>query len=255
MGSYESQDATVGAGYDFDRRSVEAGLNLSLGDRAHGWISVRHLTGSADVSASTGGGDIDATAMGPSFGVYWRGESNFYLVGSGSVMNYDIDFTSDLRGLLKAGVEGSGYSLGAEAGQRFELGRTTYLTPRAWMVRPSVSVDDFTDAVDSRVSFPDAVRLIGGLGAVAETVHPSGGGEFLLRGSVDVERIFSGAETLARVSGESLRSQAPPNGILLGVDSIYRWGRYSIGGKATMGTAFGSGTRDFSGVVKFGIRF
>ena len=254
-GSYEAQRSTVGGGYDFERREVEVGLNLALGEQAHGWVSVRHVTGFADVSAPTGGGRIDATAMGPTFGAYWRGERNFYLVGSGSVTDYDIDFTSDMRGLLRAGVGGSGYSLGAEAGQRFELGGTTSLTPRAWLVRPSVSVDNFTDAVDSRVSYPDAVRLIGGLGAVVETIRPWGAGEFLLRSSVDFERIFSGAETLALVSGETLRTEAPSNGILVGVDSVYRWDRYSIGGKVSVGTAPGSGTRDFSGHVNFGIRF
>ena len=254
-GSYEAQRSTVGGEYDFDRRTVEAGLNVPLGEEAFGWISMRHLTGSADVSAPTGGGMIDATALGPSFGVSWRGQNNFYAVGGGSVTDFDIDFTSDMRGLLKAGVDGDGYSLGAEAGRRIELGGNSSLTPRGWLVRSSVSVENFTDAVDSRVSFPDAHRFIGGLGAVVETVHPWGGGEFSLRGSLDVERMFSGAETLAHVSGETLRSEAPGSGILLGVDSVYRWGRYSIGGAVRGGTAFGSKTRDYSGSVKFGIRF
>ena len=83
--------------------------------------------------------------------------------------NFDIDFTSNTRGLLKSGVDACGYGLGGETGQRFELGSSTSLTPRAWVVRPSDSVDNFTDAVDSRVSFPEAIRLIGGLGAMLET--------------------------------------------------------------------------------------
>ena len=102
------------------------------------------------------------------------GEGNFYLVGSGSVTDYDIDFTSDMRGLLRAGVGGSGYSLGAEAGQRFEPGGKTSLTPRAWLVCPSISVDNFTDAVDSRVSYPDAVRLYGGPGGGGGNRTPLG---------------------------------------------------------------------------------
>ena len=101
----------------------------------------------------------------------------------------------------------------------------------------------------------DAVRLIGGLRAVVETTRPWDAGEFLLRGSVDVERIFSGAETLALVSRETLCSEAPSNRILLGVDSLYRRGRYSVGGKVTFGMAPGSCTRDFSGRVRFEIRF
>ena len=183
------------------------------------------------------------------------GENDFYAVGGGTVTDFDIDFTSDMRGLLKAGVDGDGYSLGAEAGRRIELDGNTSLTPRAWLVRASVSVDNFTDAVNSRVSFPEADRFIGGLGAVVETTHTWGVGQFSLRGSVDIERMFRGEETLARVSGETLRSEAPGSGILLGVDSVYRWGRFWIGGAVTLGTAFGSATRDYSGVVKFGIHF
>ena len=219
-GSYEARRSTVGGEYDFERRMVEAGLNVPLGKEAYGWVSMRHVTGLADVSASTGGGDIYATAMGPSFGVSWRGENDFYVVGGGSVTDFDIDFTSDMRGLLKAGVDGDGYSLGAEAGRRIELDGNTSLTPRAWLVRASISVDNFTDAVNSRVSFPDVDRFIGGLGAVMETTRAWGVGEISLRGSLDFGRMFSGAETLARVSGETLRSAAPGSEILLGVDSV-----------------------------------
>ena len=131
----------------------------------------------------------------------------------------------------------------------------TSLTPRAWLVRASISVDNFTDAVNSRVSFPDVDRFIGGLGAVMETTRAWGVGEISLRGSLDFGRMFSGAETLARVSGETLRSAAPGSEILLGVDSVYRWGRFWIGGAVTLGTAFGSSTRDYSGYVRFGIHF
>ena len=38
--------------------------------------------------------------------------------------------------------------------------------------------------------------------------------------------MFGGAGTLAWVSGEALRSQAPRSGVLLGVDGGYRWDRH-----------------------------
>ena len=229
-------------------------MTFPLGEQAVFWVAVDHVTGSAHVSAPTGGGQISATALGPSFGVAWRATNGFYGVGAGSVADFGIDFTSDLRGLLKADVDGYSYSLGAETGWRIELARNASLTPRAWAVRTLVAAERFTDAVNSRVSLPDAVRLFGGLGVAAETAHPLGDGEFSLQASLDVERILSGAETLVRVSGAALRSESPATGILLAVDSVYRWDRYSIGASVNVGAALDSVTYDYSGNVKFGIR-
>ena len=253
--TYQAVSSSVGAEYDFDRRMIEGGLTLPLSKKAYIWGSVRHAIGSADVSAPTGGGEIDVTGTGPSFGFSWKGENKLYLVGAGSVTDYNIDLSSGLRGLLKAGVDADRYSLAGEVGRRFELSNTTSLTPRAWLVRSSISVKGFTDAVNSRVSYPDAHRLIGGVGTAAETVRPWGGGEFSLQGSVDIGRVLSGAETGALVSGERLVSRSPANGLLLGVDGVYHRNRFSIGGTLSVGTAFGSNTGEYSGSFRLGIHF
>ena len=255
MGSYEPQTSVVGGEYGLERVAAEAGLSVPLGENAYGWASVRHVVGVADVSAATGGGAIDAKGTGPTFGVSVGGESNFYAVGCGFLTYYDIDFSSDLRGLLQAGVGGRGYSLGAEAGWRIDLGGNTSLIPRAWVVRPSVSVDDFTDQVNSRVSFSDEVRVIGGLGMAARTAHAIGGGQFSLRGSVDFEQTLHGALTWVTVSGETLHSEWPDNGILAGLDAAYRKGRVLIGAGATAGAALTRNTRDYSGFFKLAIHF
>ena len=84
---------------------VEVGLTVPLNQEVYVWGSVRHVMGSADVSAPTGGGEIDATGTGPSFGISWRGDNKFYAVGGGSVTYYNIDLSSSLRGLLKADVD------------------------------------------------------------------------------------------------------------------------------------------------------
>ena len=251
--AYEATRSTVGAEYVLDRRIVEGGLNLPLSKELYGWASMRHVIGSADVSAPTGGGQIDATGTGPTFGVSWRGKSDFYAVACGSVTNYNIDFISGLRGLLEEGVDGDGHSLSTELGRRFELDGNLTLIPRAWLVRTRVSVDDFSDAVESRVSFPEADRMIGGLGTVAELVQPWRGGEFSLRGSLDMWWVLRGVETAAWVSGERLSSESPENGILLGLDGLYRRNRFSVGATLSMGSAFGSNTREYSGFIRFGI--
>ena len=123
------------------------------------------------------------------------------------------------------------------------------------MVQTSISLDDFTDAVNSRVSVPNVDRYIGGLGVVAETGRRWGDKAFSMRGSLDFERMFGGRRTLAWVSGEALRTQAPRDGVLLGVDGTYRWGRFSIGAGVSAQTALDSRTRDYSGFVRLGIHF
>ena len=254
-GSYEATRASVGAGYDFERFAVEAGLNISFGQRAFGWVSMRQVRGVADVAAPTGGGQIEATALGPTFGFSWMGGHGFYVTGAGSVTDYDLEFSSEMRGLLRGGVDGDGYSVSTEMGWRFELGEHASLTPRAWGVRPSVAVEEFTDAVESRVSFPESVRVIGGLGVVAEAASGWGGGRFALRGSADFGRTFQGRETVAWVSGEKLSSQAPQDGILAGLDVVYHKGPFSIGAELRAGTALQSNTREYSAFLRLGIHF
>ena len=258
--AYEAVRSSVGTEYGLERRTVDVGINVPLGG-IDGWLSVRRVLGSADVSAPTGSGEIEATGTASSVGVSWRGRSNFYAVGCGSLTDYNINFSSNRRGLLKESVDGDGYSLGAELGRRFDLGRNRNisLTPRAWLVRTSVAVDNFTDAVNSRVSFPHAHRLIGGLGAVAEARARLGrGGQLSLRSSVDIERTFRGTETVAWVSAERLSTESPEDGILLGLDGVYRKSHFSVGAKVTAWTALaalGSNNRGYSSIIKFGLHF
>ena len=104
-----------------------------------------------------------------------------------------------------------------EVGRRIKRSGNTSLTSRLWFVRPSISVDNLTDAVNSRVSFPDAHRFIGSGRAVAETTSHWGGGQFSLRSSLDIKRSFSGTETFAMVRGEKLSLESSKNGIVLGL--------------------------------------
>ena len=148
------------------------------------------MTGSADVSAPTGGGDIEAVGLGVSIGTSWRVAGGWYANGSLSLTDYDVDVQSgaDEIRVLKRDASARGMNLSLEAGRRIEMNGKMNLTPRAWMTRSDVSIDKFTDAVDARFSAPDAARFTGGAGMVAETERTWDGGTFSLRGSVDLEQ-------------------------------------------------------------------
>ena len=228
-------------------------MNVSFAEDAGAWFATRYVTGSADVTAATGGGSITAKGLGPALGVYWG--RDFYAGADYALNIYDIDFSSDTLGLLKTDAGGYGHTLDVEVGRHFALGESMQLTPRAWAVGSRVSVDDFTDAVNSRVSFPDADRVTAGAGGVAETAHAWDGGSFSLRGSVDVERMFSGAGTIAQVSGERLSLDAHKNSILVGVNGVFRRGRFSLGGEVWLREVLDSSAREYSGIANLGIYF
>ena len=193
-GSYKSGEASVGAAYDFRRIAAEAGVDVAFpwNKDITGTVSVRHVQASAEVSSPTGGGDVDAKGFGAGLGVSWGGASGYYVDGRLSVTGYKLDLSSDKRGRLKGDIGALAHSLSLETGRRIALGTRMSLTPRARLVRSGVSMDRFTDAVNSRVKLTDAKQLKGVVGLAAETWRVRDGGSFSLRGSVDVERTLRG---------------------------------------------------------------
>ena len=94
----------------------------------------------------------------------------------------------------------------------------------------AVEVDDFTDAVDSRVSVGDASHLTGGLGVVAEVARNRNrrGDSLSLRGSSRTR-------------------------LLLGLGGSYQRGRLTIDAEVSAG-GFGSDDAQYTGRVTFGLR-
>ena len=86
-------------------------------------------------------------------------------------MFYDMDLSSDTRGLLKADTKGYVHTLDFQAGRGIGLGGNTAISPLGRVTHAKMAIDDFTDAVDARVSFPDLHRVAGGLGMALETSH------------------------------------------------------------------------------------
>ena len=255
-GSHSPERSTVGQEYDFDRFAVGAGLDVAMGEDFTGSISLRHVTGSAEVSSPFGGGDIEAEGIGVSLGASWKGLGGYYANGSLSLTEYDVDVSSDDREIrtLKRDAGARGTLLNFEAGRRIALSEKMNLTPRAWMVRSAISVDKFTDKVAARVSVADTARFTGGLGMIAETARDLDNGTLSLRGSLDLAQTLDDAETVVDVSGTKLESKSAKTKLLLGLGGVYRMDRFSISGEVSMG-GLGSDDTEYAGRVTFGLRF
>ena len=255
QGVYESDRSTTGATYDLERFEAEGGLSASLGARAKGWVSVRHVQGTAGVASPTGGGEIDVRGLGSTVGGSWRGANDVYAVGCFSYLAYDVDFASTRQGVLKAGVDGQAYTLDLEAGRRYAVGEQAQLTPRVWVMGSRVSVDDFTDAVGARMSLANADRVLVGLGVQADTTRPWAGGAFLLRGSVDIEQMVSGATTTTQVSGERLSAAATDTSLLFGLRGVYRHDRVTVGAELAARQELGSTDSEYTSFLHLGVSF
>lgn len=116
------------------------------------------------------------------------------------------------------------------------------------------TLDDFTDAVASRVALGDATRLTGGLGLVVGSERVWAGGTLSLRGSLDLGRILTGAATSVEVSGETLSSEAPNGRVLAGLAGTWRRGHFSLS-TALAADGPGSGDVFYAGRLTLGLRF
>ena len=253
-GSYEPGRASAGAAYDFRRFSAEAGLDVALGGNVTCSFSLRHVSGTAEVASPYGGGAIEAEGLGAAAGLSWSGADGHYARGRVAITSYEMDVSSGDRGSLARDVEARGHSLGVEAGRRIAVGETVTLTPRAWAARRWLSGGAFTDAAGARVSLDETTRYTGGVGLSAETARTLEDGTLALRASADVERALGGADTAARVSGESLESEASATRVLLGLGGAWRKGRFSLGARLAAGGP-GSGDTEHSGWISLGWTF
>ena len=258
QGSYQPDRSHVGAAYEFGRFEAEAGLEYALSreGNATGWASLRHVRGSADVSAPTRGGWIEAAGFGASFGASWENAAGYHASGRISVTRYDMDLRAQGGGLLEEGAGATVHTLGVEAGRRFSLADDLSLTPQAWLTRSDVSMDGFRDAVGSLVSLGNTDRSIVGLGIVTETAHSWDGSErnLVLRGRLGVERVLGDAGTVADVSGERLDSEAAPTRAVLGLSAEYRWNGWSLDG-AVSASGPGSDDGDYTVSLRLGTQF
>ena len=257
-GSYSADRASVGAGYDFDRFAAEAELGAALSPSGEltGSASLRRVRGSADVSAPTGGGGIEADGVGASLAVSWEDAAGWYAGGRASLTRYEADLSADGRGRLAPDARATVRSLGVETGRRFAFGEGAQLTPHAWLAGSEVSMSGFADTTGTRVSLDAARSSVAGLGVAAETAHALDGGErtLALRGRLGVERVLGDAETAVTVAGERLGSESARTRLVLGLGGTWRHGRWSLGGEVAAAGA-GSDDSDYTANLRLGMRF
>ena len=224
-GSFEaSSGSTVGADFDMDRWEAAFGADIPLGGGLTGAVGLRFVSGSADASAPTGGGGIDAEGFGVTGALSWSGTGGYFAAGRASATDYDLDISSSGRGALARSADATVLSWGAEAGRRAPLFEDASLTVRAWLDRSEADMDGLTDAAGSRLSLADGERTTAGAGFGVETLQAlEGGGELALTGFAGAAFALDG-ETAMTVSGAKLRSEADGARVQLGLGADWRLG-------------------------------
>ena len=228
-GRFKPGRATVGGRLRYTRYAAEARMDFRLAEGLTGRAGARLVEGAAHVSSSAGSGRIAATGHGLFGGLAWRDDDGLYGAGRLSLTRYKADISSAARGGLKEGASGLAHALDLEGGRRFELGGGSWLTARAWLGSAGVSMDDFADAVGSRVSVERAGRVLGGVGASAGMrFEPKDGGESLeLAGGLGMERTLS-EESEVVVSRETLEAGDTAPRLLLDLGGTWQSGDLSL---------------------------
>ena len=247
----ERSTSTPGAGLSWTERryGAETGVDFPLETGVVG-LSAHHRRASAEVSGNDGRIDVAGNGLGASMA--WRLSDGAYVAGEVSATWYDVALESRRRGSLKSGVGAFGHAVGVEVGRRVDLGSgplgALTATPRARLSYSRVGMDDFTDAVDVRVSLDKGRAATGVAGVALEASE----GRSRVFGSVDVEHGFS-RETVMRVSEVALSSQSEATRARFEVGGSVEWGggRYALQGAARWAT----GARDYGGGMAFKVRF
>ena len=257
-GGSASQDferSTVGAAYDADSFTVEAGATVWQTDVLDVQASLHHIKGSVDVSSPNRGGDIRIRGKGVSVDTHWHDKSGHYVSARLSLTDFDMDLSSDNVGRLASGLDAEGLGLHVSGGKRMRWGERSHWTPHARLDYTKLSIGSFTDAVDARASFPDAKRYRGGIGVLAETLREVSRGDLSLQGSVHLERTFGGSRTSSRVSGTRLTAKPQNNTLQLGLGGAWQRGPWLLSGTFSAREALGSGGNEYSGSVQLRMLF
>ena len=256
-GSQDFEDSTVGADYDLDYMTLEAGKHFTLENGTEAWASLQYLNGTADVDSPVQGGDIDVQGLGLGL-VLCRGceKAETYVLGQFSLSRYDLDLDSDTKGRLKSGVDATTYTLALEAGRRLQ--KVTYhLVPRVRLEHTSVSIDRFTDAMSmpTRVSYPNADRLTVALGVQAETSAKATQEGLSWYGSLDLEHRLDDAKTTARVMGERCEAEAGSNSVLLGAGATWQRDTLRINAGLTAREGLDTGAETYGARLNLALQF
>lgn len=238
-GGVTPADSTVGQRHSFEYDGVQLGRHLELGESLGASAALHQVRGTIDVAAGTGGGKIGVEATGFILDGAWKGPEGFYARTGLSMTHYRLGARSEDRavGRLASGVGARGALARIEAGRRVYPGGGLAVAPRICFQRSALSVDDFTDAVGSRVSVPGTARVTAGMGMAAKAERRAGAGELALRGSMDLVHVLDGRTTVVEVSGTRLASKANDTELRLDLSGVYRQGRWSLAAEASVNSS------------------
>ena len=232
-------DSTVGQRHALGYGGAQFGRHLQLGETLGASAALHRVWSTVDVEAGTGGGEIGVEATGLVLNGAWDGPEGFYAKAGLSMTHYKLGTWSEDRdvGMLAGGIGARGSLARIEAGREVSLSGVLDIAPRVWFKRSALSVDDFTDAVGSRVSIPGTSRVSGGVGLAARAERRAGSGTLSLRGSVDLAHVLDGRAAVTDVSGARLTSQAEETELRLALSGVYRQGRFSLAAEASLNGA------------------
>ena len=240
-GRGEADHSETGASYDFDRIEAAAGISRAWGDNLGGSLWLRRLQSEVKVDMPAGSGELELHGVGAGVQGHWREADGLYVSGALSWTDFDVDATSEKRGRLAKDVGADLWQARLEAGYLMAQGEGLTLRPRAWAWHAEADIDGFTDAVGAQVSGVDESRTAVGLGLLAELAQSGSS----LYGSVDVEHVVAGEETVVEVSTQRLVAESEKTRVWLGVGRQQQGKRVTLRGGLRLGDP-GGGNQEVS---------
>ncbi|GLS19377.1 hypothetical protein GCM10007874_23940 [Labrys miyagiensis] len=250
-----------------DAGKLIGGVNLTYG---RAWTSsdstsVSSYVGFPSTLAHT---RVETQGYGAGGTLTWYGQDGFYADAQGQVTWYDSDmdvssyklyqgFRNYDPGYSLHGLKGFGYSLGLEAGKRFEIGDGLFLIPQAQVVYSRADYDDF-GLLESYSRLPDSFSGSGnasltsrvGLGVEKQLSWKNADGSISRLSLNGIANLYYVAEDERKLTMaehypgltfieelDRKRDNAVWGGV--GVGATYNWGsRYSVYGQGEYDTSF-----------------
>ena len=238
--------------YDHRRTGGRAGVDFIAGETSRVGVSVHALRGKAEMA---GVGEAELDGRGAGLSATWLVGDLYVDVQAGATW-YDAELDSATGRRLVDEVDGRGYALGLDVGNRMVMGEDLVVTPRAGLAWSKVDWDDFMDEVGSRakVSVRRARSTKGRVGVMVDTAVGSEDAPGRVFGSVDVEHEFSD-ETSVDVSGNLLETTVKPTGVRLGLGGEFSLGEDVVLRARADYTTSGGDTSEYGGGLELNLRF
>ena len=255
-GEWQADKAATGKlAYDHRRTGGRAGVDVLAGETGRVGVSMHVLRGKAEMSG-VGEAELDGTGAGLS--ATWLVGDLYVDVQAGATW-YDAKLDSAIAGSgrLVDKVDGRGYALGLDVGNRMVMGGDLVVTPRAGLAWSKVDWDDFMDKVGSggaKVSVRDARSTKGRVGVMVDTAVGSEDAPGRVFGSVDVEHELSD-ETSVNVGGTLLETTVKPTGVRLGLGGTFSLGEDVVLRARADYTTSGGDTNEYGGGLELNLRF